>query len=218
MHRNSSAPSLDKKEKKFDPFADFLASSATSNDPERPAAAPNTPVRSSNNSGRSTPSNVQRFVTQTPQDRKNFESFFGTASTTGVGQKFGETAFDDLLSEQGFSSTAKNSQRSLASIRREEEVKVVDPITLKIRDWTAGKEGNIRALLSSLNEVLWEDANYTPPTVAEMLSDSSIKKCYMKAVIVIHPDKQAGQPHEELAKAIFAQLNLSWEKFKNEKA
>jgi hypothetical protein len=39
----------------------------------------------------------------------------------------------------------------------------------------------------------------------------------MKAARVIHPDKQAGQPHEQLAKAIFAELNVAWEKFNSER-
>lgn len=134
MHRNASAPTLDDKNgKKFDPFADFLASSGPT---EQDKASPTTNARSVNNSGRSTPSsNVQRFATQqVPQDRRNFDSFFnsGSSSTTGVGPKFGESAFDDILSSQGFSSTAKNAQRSLASIRREEDAKVLDPITLKV--------------------------------------------------------------------------------------
>jgi hypothetical protein len=129
MHRNSSAPSLeDKNGKKFDPFADFLASS-TKIEPEKQNSS--SQAKSASNSGRVTPSNVQRFVPQPPtQSQKNFNSFFN--NSTGVGPKFQESAFDDILSSQGFSSTAKNAQRSLASIKREEDVKVMDPLSLKV--------------------------------------------------------------------------------------
>lgn len=131
IHRNSSAPSLDKNGKKFDPFADFMANDLN--------PSQSTSTKSASNSGRSTPGNVQRFVPQTTsqqqQDKRNFESFFSSGSSgpsTGVGSRFNESAFDDILSSQGFSSTAKNAQRSLQSIKREEEVKIVDPITLKV--------------------------------------------------------------------------------------
>jgi hypothetical protein len=44
----------------------------------------------------------------------------------------------------------------------------------EIRDWIRGKERNIRALMSSLNEVLWEEAkaNWIPPTISDLLNDS----------------------------------------------
>lgn len=40
-----------------------------------------------------------------------------------------------------------------------------------------------------------------------------VKKFYRKACLVVHPDKQGGQPHEELARAIFTELNDAYTAF-----
>ncbi|KAI6239496.1 Cyclin-G-associated kinase [Aphelenchoides fujianensis] len=218
IQRNSSAPSLD-------PFADFLASTAD-NPPKPPprnsstTAGASAAARSAGNSGRSTPAQRPKPPAQQQTAGVNFESFFNS-NGTGVGPKFDESAFDDILSSQGFSSTAKNAQRSLADMKRAELARELSPTEMKaiqIRDWTEGKEKNIRALLSSLNEVLWEGANYTPPTVVDLMPDENVKKFYRRALIVIHPDKHRDEPHEELAKCVFSCLDLAWKKFEEERS
>ncbi|KAH7726173.1 Protein DNJ-25 b, partial [Aphelenchoides avenae] len=114
----------------------------------------------------------------------------------------------------GFNSTTKSATRTLADLRREEEIRDMDPVAVQIRDWTKGKERNIRALLGSLHEVLWEGADkWTQPSMADLLSDVQIKKQYRKACLVVHPDKQTGSPNEALAKAIFTELNDAWNEF-----
>ena len=62
---------------------------------------------------------------------------------------------------------------------------------LQILDWTQGKERNIRALLGSLHEVLWDDVigTWAQPSMADLLSNVQIKKSYHKACLVVHPDK-----------------------------
>ncbi|KAI6211145.1 hypothetical protein M3Y96_00402700 [Aphelenchoides besseyi] len=207
IQRNSSAPALD-------PFADFLAQTDSAPvPPPRNSSTITSAAKSASNSGRSTPATRQPAA---QQQNVNFESFFNNG--TGVGPKFGDSAFDDILSSQGFSSTAKNAQRSLADMKRAEIARELSPTELKIRDWTTGKEKNIRALLSSLNEVLWQDANYTPPTVVDLMTDDNVKKYYRRALIVIHPDKHRDAPHEEMAKCIFSTLDLAWKKFEDERA
>lgn len=80
------------------------------------------------------------------------------------------------------------------------------------------KNGNIRALLSSLDEVLWEDAGYwTVPSITDMLNDNVVKKVYFKACLLVHPDKQVGKPHHSLAQAIFTELNKAMIAFENDK-
>uniref|UniRef100_A0A1I7SA26 Protein kinase domain-containing protein n=1 Tax=Bursaphelenchus xylophilus TaxID=6326 RepID=A0A1I7SA26_BURXY len=157
MRSNSSVPNLEKKA--FDPFAEFLAANGGP-----PDLKPSEPPKSLNNSGRSTPAQSQQ---------KGFGSFFQPAQ--GMGPKFGENAFDDILSQQGFASSKVNSQRTLADLKREEEVQNMDPNQIKIRDWTKGKERNIRALLGSLNDVLWEGQhNWNQPGMGELLTDVNV--------------------------------------------
>lgn len=44
-----------------------------------------------------------------------------------------ENAFDDLLSSQGFTSSTKSATRTLADLRREEEIREMDPVSIKVR-------------------------------------------------------------------------------------
>ncbi|VDM52553.1 unnamed protein product, partial [Angiostrongylus costaricensis] len=84
----------------------------------------------------------------------------------------------------------------------------------QINNWVGGKERNIRALLGSLNDVLWEGAElWNQPKMGDLLSASQVKRCYYKACLLVHPDKQVGTPHEKLARAIFTELNDAWNAF-----
>ncbi|VDM74635.1 unnamed protein product [Strongylus vulgaris] len=104
--------------------------------------------------------------------------------------------------------------RTLGDMKRAEEIKEMDPVSIKIRDWVAGKERNIRALLGSLNDVLWEGAEkWQQPRMADLLTAAQVKKSYYKACLVVHPDKQVGEEHEKLARAIFTELNDAWNAF-----
>ena len=46
---------------------------------------------------------------------------------------------------------------------------------------------NIRKLLASLSEILWEEFNWEPISVTELFDDSSVKKAFRKAMLVVHP-------------------------------
>lgn len=118
MHRNASAPNLDKK--KFDPFAEFLAANGGP-----PDLKPSEPPRSANASGRSTPMRNQQNL-----QNKGFDAFFNAGMPSAP--KFGDNAFDDLLNQQGFASSAKSSQRTLADLKRAEEIRDMDPEKLKV--------------------------------------------------------------------------------------
>ncbi|CAJ0953021.1 unnamed protein product, partial [Mesorhabditis belari] len=197
MHRNASAPVFQQQQQpaaaSFDPFADFLAT--TSDPASKPASGAN--------SGRSTPAQARPNY-----NRSLFENMSGQSKKPGV------NAFEDLLSAHNFTSSNANRNRTMADMRREEDVRGMDPVSIKIRDWTSGKERNIRALLGSLNEVLWDGAaKWEQTSMASLLTANEVKKSYRKACLVVHPDKQTGQPHEELARAIFTELNDAWSAF-----
>ena len=89
-----------------------------------------------------------------------------------------------------------------------------DPVSIAIRDWVKGKERNIRALLGSLNDVLWDGADkWDQPAMSQLLTAGQVKKSYRKACLVVHPDKQTGTENETLARAIFTELNDAWNDF-----
>ena len=53
--------------------------------------------------------------------------------------------------------------------QKEAENKYRDPIDVKVEGWSKGRESNVRGLLASLQEVLWEGNNWKPVSVGELL-------------------------------------------------
>lgn len=49
---------------------------------------------------------------------------------------------------------------------RAARAKTEDPVKLAVEEWVAGKERNVRALLSSLEHILWEGAAWKPVSMA----------------------------------------------------
>ncbi len=80
-----------------------------------------------------------------------------------------------------------------------------------------GKDGNIRALLSSLDTVLWENSGWKKPAMTDLLEPQRVKRAYMKANLVVHPDKvkQKGGTVEQIviADIAFDALKGAWAKF-----
>jgi cyclin G-associated kinase len=63
-------------------------------------------------------------------------------------------AFDDILPNSFPKMTeAQKANQTLKDIKREQNVKEIDPDKLKIMEWTDGKKANIRALLCSMHKV-----------------------------------------------------------------
>ncbi|XP_053530582.1 cyclin-G-associated kinase isoform X2 [Ictalurus punctatus] len=137
----------------------------------------------------------------------------------GPKPKVKEDDFEDLLSTQGFSykPERKGGPRTIAAMRKQEMSRDMDPLKLQILDWIEGKERNIRALLSTLQTVLWEgETRWKPVSMADLLTPDQVKKFYRKAALIVHPDKAAGKPYEQYAKMIFMELNDAWSEFENQ--
>lgn len=118
--------------------------------------------------------------------------------------------FSDILNAQGFSASKTGPGNvSLKQLKNEQETAEMDPIKKLVRDWSDGKERNIRALISSLESVLWEDARekWTPIKLNELMQGNKVKKFYRKACLAVHPDKHMGTENEQLARTIFLELN-----------
>ncbi|KAL3136427.1 hypothetical protein ABBQ38_005683 [Trebouxia sp. C0009 RCD-2024] len=114
----------------------------------------------------------------------------------------------------------KQARDASESSEKEEKVdlrsRVVKP---RIEAWTQGKKDNIRALLSTLHTVLWEGSGWAPPQMTDLVETGKVKRQYMKANLIIHPDKvkQKGGTVEQIviADMAFDVLKNAWGKFES---
>jgi hypothetical protein len=70
-----------------------------------------------------------------------------------------------------------------------EKTRLYDTVDTKVTTWQNGKELNIRALLSSLDLILWPEAGWKKVGMAELVMVNKVKIVYMKAIAKVHPDK-----------------------------
>ncbi|CAF0846121.1 unnamed protein product, partial [Brachionus calyciflorus] len=139
------------------------------------------------------------------------------ASTgTGLGSNKSSAIFDEFL-PQNFANTQKLKNMTLKDLKREQDVKEIDPDKLKIMEWTDGKRANIRALLCSLHKVLWdEESKWKQIGMNQLVSATDVKKAYHKACLCVHPDKMTDHPQANLARMIFVELNDAWAQFQKD--
>lgn len=125
-------------------------------------------------------------------------------------------AFDDLLESFGTTLTSNGSSSTLQQLSMSDSYGDfgLDPKE-KIKNWKESRRGNIRALLSSLHQVLSDEFKWTPIAMHQLVTDSDVKKIYRSACLAVHPDKVVNCDAEikEIANLIFMELNEAWAKF-----
>lgn len=71
----------------------------------------------------------------------------------------------------------------------DEKFALADVVDSRVKKWRQGKENNLRALLSTLQNVLWEGSGWKEIGMGEVLMPSKVKVHYMKGIAKVHPDK-----------------------------
>jgi hypothetical protein len=64
-----------------------------------------------------------------------------------------------------------------------------DMVDARLVAWKGGKETNIRALLASLDTVLWPELGWQKVGRAEVVTSGQVKIRYTKAIAKLHPDE-----------------------------
>lgn len=147
------------------------------------------------------------------------QSVFGNTQKGGLGGGWGQrpaskSEFSDILGSQGFKPSSEQQRETLGQLKKQTDTQDMDPIKARIREWADGKERNIRALICSLHTVLWEgESRWKPCEMHQLLQPNDVKRFYKKACLAVHPDKLTGTPQEDLARAIFIELNAAWTLF-----
>lgn len=70
-----------------------------------------------------------------------------------------------------------------------EKLEKTDDVNARLLAWKAGKEQNLRALLATLDSLLWPGAQWKGAQLSELINPKKCKITYMKAISKVHPDK-----------------------------
>ncbi|XVE56075.1 hypothetical protein DITRI_Ditri03aG0207900 [Diplodiscus trichospermus] len=115
----------------------------------------------------------------------------------------------------------KNKRDLLAQKEQAERNRLAETLDAEVKRWSSGKQGNLRALLSTLQYVLGPDSGWQPIPLTDMVATAAVKKAYRKATLCVHPDKlqQRGASTQQkyTCEKVFDLLKEAWNKFSEER-
>ncbi|ODQ54079.1 hypothetical protein SAICODRAFT_29669 [Saitoella complicata NRRL Y-17804] len=133
---------------------------------------------------------------------------FGGGSGSGAGDEPSGEAVERLRKANATAEAESNERLALH-----------DSVNAKLDTWQSGKEQNLRALLASMDDVLWPEAGWKKVGMAELVMPNKVKIVYMKAIGKVHPDKiskDATVEQKMIAGSVFNRLNTAWDVFKSQ--
>ncbi|KAJ4822942.1 hypothetical protein Tsubulata_000294 [Turnera subulata] len=114
----------------------------------------------------------------------------------------------------------KNMRDLLAQREQAERNRLAETLDAEVKRWSSGKEGNLRALLSTLQYILGPGSGWQPIPLTEVITSAAVKKAYRKATLCVHPDKLqqrgASIQHKYICEKVFDLLKEAWNKFNSE--
>ncbi|KAI9492103.1 hypothetical protein BDB00DRAFT_939896 [Zychaea mexicana] len=121
--------------------------------------------------------------------------------------------------EESKAVAAMRAQAAQQEAEDAERLARTDDVNTRIQNWKSGKENNLRALLATLDTLLWPGAQWRGAQMSELIDPKRCKMTYIKAIAKVHPDKLPASVTVEqrmLASAIFSTLNEAWDSFKTQ--
>ncbi|KAG8662727.1 auxilin-like protein 1 isoform X2 [Manihot esculenta] len=123
--------------------------------------------------------------------------------------------------ERAAKALAEKNMRDLFAQREQaERNRLAETLDADVKRWSSGKEGNLRALLSTLQYILGPDSGWQPIPLTEVITAAAVKKAYRKATLCVHPDKlqQRGASIQQkyICEKVFDLLKEAWNKFNSE--
>ena len=73
----------------------------------------------------------------------------------------------------------------------EEKFALSESVDARLAAWRNGKQDNLRALLGSLDTVLWPEAGWKKVNMSELIMPNKVKINYMKGIGKVHNGKEA---------------------------
>ncbi|CAD8100321.1 unnamed protein product [Paramecium primaurelia] len=127
--------------------------------------------------------------------------------------------YEGLTDKQIVDLRVEQAAEGLQKIWQEEEdynvlrQQAKDEIEPKILNWAYKNNvrNNLRLLLSTLNDVLWEGTDWQC-SIGDLMTDDKMKLKYRQALLIVHPDKNNKSPPVQryIAERVFYELNQAW--------
>ncbi|KVI02853.1 DnaJ domain-containing protein [Cynara cardunculus var. scolymus] len=83
----------------------------------------------------------------------------------------------------------KNMRDLVAQKEQAERNRLAEGLDAEVKRWCSGKQGNLRALLSTLQYILGSESGWQPVPLTEVITTAAVKRAYRKATLCVHPDK-----------------------------
>ena len=155
---------------------------------------------------------------KTPEQPKKERSYTARRATTPKLQQKSASATKTTFNPDSNEKLQRIKQSNQKKLKEDEEkFNLHDRVEEKLDRWRHGNKDNIRALLCSLDNVLWPELNWKPVKLTDLVLDKKVKIFYTKAVAKTHPDKISSSESTEnrmIANGVFITLNEAWESFK----
>ncbi|OII77024.1 hypothetical protein cand_023670 [Cryptosporidium andersoni] len=138
--------------------------------------------------------------------------------TTGLNSLSTSTIYniDNLFPNSEFDNCNKKHILNSIDLDIQKDEDIIEDYSIEIDKWCKKSDGSykdIRVLLSSLQQVLWPEAQWEPIEISKLMTDIEIlKKAYRKAIIVCHPDRhqKENDNHKHKVHKIFMALNQAY--------
>lgn len=114
-------------------------------------------------------------------------------------------------------------QNAEAKAKEEEMFRLHDSVHEQLQTWSHGKEDNIRALLTTLPDIIPARLGFPFVTdkkigLGDLMLPKKVKISYMKVISAIHPDKLSRLELQDkmICQGVFVALNKAWDTFKEQ--
>ena len=128
---------------------------------------------------------------------------------------------NDMKKAQNQALTELRDREKRAKEAEEAEDIVRRKLEPKVKAWGEehGKKKQLRALLASLQVILWPEAGWKTVNIGDILDDKKARRVYLKATLKVHPDKTKDLDPEKrfIAKRVFDALSQAFTEFEGKK-
>ncbi|XP_068639078.1 auxilin-like protein 1 [Aristolochia californica] len=150
----------------------------------------------------------------------DLQDFHGTHGESALRSKARLERHQRTVERAAKALAEKKLQDVLVQREQVERNRLAQNLNADIRRWAIGKEGNLRALLSTLQYILGPESGWQPIPLTEVITAVAVKKAYRRATLCVHPDKvqQRGASIQQkyICEKVFDLLKDAWNRFNSE--